>query len=141
GPGGAARHFDDVLDEQARRDDDFGVDLAQFDDVVHRRDGAFGGGGHDGAEVAGGFAVQQVAPAVARFGLDQGEVGEDGVLEHVVAAVDFANFFALGQFGAVAGGREEGAYARAGGADAFGKIALGHEFELDLAGMIELVEH
>src|SRR5690606_14562616 len=135
--GGAARHFYDVLDEQARRDDGFGVDLAQLDDLVHRCDGALGGGGHDGAEVAGCFAVQEVAPAVAGFGLDKGEVGEDGVLEHVVAAVDLAHFFALGQFGAVAGRGEEGAYARAGGADALGQVALRHKLEFDLAGMVE----
>ena len=59
-----------------------------------------------------------------------------GALEHVHAAVDLARLLALGEVGAVAGRREEGADAGAGGADALGQVALRHQLELDLAGAI-----
>ena len=42
---------------------------------------------------------------------------------------------------AVAGGREEAADAGAGGADALGQVALRHQFELDLAGAVQRIEH
>jgi hypothetical protein len=106
----------------------------------HLGDGGLGGHRHDRAEVARGLAVHQVAPAVAAQRLDQREVGVDGRLQHVVAAVDQARFLALGQQGAVAGRAEEAADAGAGGADAFGQVALGREFELDLAGAVQRVE-
>ena len=46
-----------------------------------------------------------------------------------------------GQLGAEAGRREEGADAGTGCAQALGQVALGHEFELDLAGAVQFVEH
>src|SRR5690606_2123073 len=139
--GGGAWHFHNVLDEQARCNDRFRGDLAQLNDFVNRRNGALGGRGHDRTKVASGFAVRKVAPAVARFGLDQRKVGKDRVFEHVVAPVDLANFLAFGQFGAVAGGREEGTDTSAGGADSFGKVALRNQFEFNLAAAVQLVEH
>src|SRR5690554_4875826 len=90
--GFSTRHLHNVLYEQAGSDHGFGVDLAQFNDFVHRRDGALGGRSHDRTEVAGGFAIQQVAPAIAGFSLDKGKVGEDRVFQYVVAAIDLANF-------------------------------------------------
>src|SRR4051794_10475860 len=76
-PGRGARDANDALHEDARRDDRFRVELAERDDVVHRRDRGLRRHRHDRPEVARGLAVDQVAPAVAALGLDQGEVGVD----------------------------------------------------------------
>ena len=132
---------DDALDEDSRRDDVFRVEAAQRDHFAHLRDRALGRAGHDRPEIARGLAIDEVAPAVALLGLDQREVGVDRILEHVVAAVDDARFLAFGQQRAVAGGREKGADARTGGADALGEVALRHQFQFDLAGAIQRVEH
>ena len=141
GPRVATLDRDDALHEDARRDDGFGIELAERHDLVHLRDRAFRRRRHDRAEVARGLAVDEVAPAVAALGLDQREVGVDRVLEHVAAAVDRARLLALGERRAVAGRREERADAGAGGADALGEVALRHQLELDLAGAVERVEH
>jgi hypothetical protein len=68
------------------------------------------------------------------------DVGVDRHLEHVHLAVDLALLLAFGQRRAVAGRREERADAGTRCADAFGEIALRHEFELDLAGAVQAVE-
>ena len=54
--------------------------------------------------------------------------------------VDLADLLALGERGAVAGRREEGADAGPGRADPLGEVALRHELELDLAGAVLRVE-
>src|SRR6476619_5035326 len=72
--------------------------------------------------------------------LDEGVVGADRQLEHVVPAVDLAHLLALGERGAVAGRGEERADAGPGRADALGEVALRHELELDLAGAVLRVE-
>src|SRR5690606_30929464 len=130
--GGGAWDFDNVLDEQARGNDGFRVDLAQLNDFVNRRNGALGCCRHDWPKVASGLAIGEVAPAVAGFSLDQCKVGKNRILKHIMAPVDFAHFFTFGQFGAVAGGREEGTDTSAGGADSFGKVALRNQFEFNL---------
>src|SRR5690606_33491191 len=136
----AGPDLDDAVDVDAGGDDRLGVERAERHDLVDLHDGRGGGARHDGSEVARGLAVDEVAPAVGGEGADEGEVGPDGVLEHVVAAVDAARLAAFGELGAVAGRRVEGADAGAGGADAFGEVALGHEPEFDLAGAVEPVE-
>ncbi|MDT4863847.1 hypothetical protein FQZ97_985710 [compost metagenome] len=99
------------------------------------------GHGHHWAEVARSLAVGEVAPAVAELGIDQRIVDVDRRFEHVVAAVDLAGFLAFGQQGAIAGGGEETADAAAGGAQALSEVALGNNFQLDLAGAVQLLEH
>ena len=59
------RHFDHALDEDSRRDDRFGIEVAEVHDLAHLRDRAFRRARHDRAEVARGLAVDEVAPAVA----------------------------------------------------------------------------
>ncbi len=93
-----------------------------------------------GAEVARRLAVGQIAPAVALLRLDQREIGVDGRLEHIHAAIDLARFLALGQVRAIARGREEAADAGAGGADALGQVALRHQFQLQLARAVQRVK-
>ncbi|MCY1527594.1 hypothetical protein D9M68_626640 [compost metagenome] len=65
----------------------------------------------------------------------------DGVLEHVLHAVDLARFAVAGQLRAVARGAIEGADAGTRGADALCEVALGHEFELELAAAVQAIEH
>src|SRR5690606_29327213 len=137
-PGLAA---DQALDEDTGGDHGFRVQLAQLAHPAHRSNGVTGSHGHHRTKVAGGFAIHQVAPAVADFSLDHGVVHMDRVFEHVLAAVDLPGFLALGEQGAVAGGRIEGADAGASGTQALGKVALGYQLELDLAGAIEFFEY
>ena len=56
-------------------------------------------------------------------------------------AVDMANLLAFGELGAGPGGAEERADTRAGGAHPLREVALRDELELDLAGLVEAVEH
>src|SRR4051812_16448915 len=73
GRGAFDRH--DALHEQPGRDDRLRIERAERDHFVHGRDRAARRGRHDGSEVARGLAVDEVAPAVAALGLDEGEVG------------------------------------------------------------------
>ena len=130
----------------ARGDDALRLQRAQLGDLEHAGNGAPGRRGHHRAEVARGLAVGQVAPAVTALGLDERQVAMDGVLQHVGATVDDAGFLGAavgvdGQFGAEAGGCEEGADAGTGGAQPFGQVALGHQLQLDLAAAVQAVEH
>ena len=70
----------------------------------------------------------QVAELVGFPGADQGVVGRQGVLQHISAAIDFAVFLALGQFGADRCGGVEPADAGRGDADALRQRALRHQF-------------
>ena len=82
------RALDDAVDVDARRVDLVGIELAhlhQLLDLGHRHLAA---GGDHRVEVARGLAVDEVARLVALPGLDDGEVGADRLLEHVLAAVE-----------------------------------------------------
>src|SRR6476469_1155711 len=133
-------HLHNAVDVDAGGHDVFRVQASGGDDPGDLGDGVFRGGGHDGAEVPRGFTVDQVAPAVRREGLDQGDVGVDGGLEHLPLAVQEAGFLAFGEHGAVAGGREETADPGAGGTDPLGEVSLRDQFELNLAGAVLRVE-
>src|SRR5690606_40047600 len=106
------------------------------DDLVDLGDRAPGGGRHDGVEVAGGLAVDEVAPAVGALRLHQREVGMQGVLQHLAATVDRAHLLALGERRAERGRAVEGADAGAGRADALGPRALRAALALPLAGWV-----
>ena len=80
-------------DVDARRDDVFGIELAQAHQLVHGGHRALGRGGHDGSEITRCFSVGQVAPTVAFFSLDQGHIGMNGVLQHIHAAIDLTGLF------------------------------------------------
>src|SRR5438876_11951792 len=121
---------DDTPDNDAGSNDHFRVQPAQRDDLAHLRDGAFRCAGHERAEVARGFAIDQVAPAVAPVGLDQGEVGANRILENIVATVNFARLLAFRKRGAIAGGREERTDTGTRRADAFREVTLRHQLQL-----------
>ncbi len=110
------------------------IELFYFSDYI------IGSRGHHGIEVARSLAIDEIAPAVALPGFDEGEVATQGALEHVLAAIEFASFFGFGDHGAVAGGCVEGGNAGAAGANAFGEGALRIEFYLYFAAQDELLE-
>ncbi|GJE44159.1 hypothetical protein AEGHOMDF_3345 [Methylobacterium soli] len=102
--------------------------------MLDLRDRHLGGGGHHRVEVARGQPVGEVALGVAPVGVDEGEVGEEAPLHHVLRAVELAHLLALGHLGADAGLGEEGRDAGASGADALGQRALRVELDLELVG-------
>src|SRR5712692_5012562 len=122
--------LEDGVDEDAGGVDLVGRELAEFYELFNFGDYVIGGGGHHGIEVARRFAIDEIAPAVALPGFDESEIAAQGAFEDVLAAIEFAGFFAFGNHGAVAGRCVEGWNARAPGADAFGEGAL--RIQLDL---------
>src|SRR5690349_21097151 len=117
-------HLHDAVDVDSRGHHVLRVQGAGRDDLRHLDDGVFGRGGHDGAEVPGGLAVDEVALAVGLEGLDECDVGVDGRLEHLPFAVEEARVLAFREHGAVTGGGEEPANTRARGPDTLGEVPL-----------------
>ena len=123
---------DHAVDVDSRRVHEIGVELADLDQLLDLGDGDAPGGGHHRPKVARGLAKHEVAPAVALPRLDEREVGPQAALEHVHAAVELLDFLALGDLGAIAGGRVEAGDASAARPDALGQRAL--RIELDQIG-------
>ena len=73
------------------------VERSQLDHFAHLRDGALGRGSHDRPKVARRLAVNEVALAITAVSFDQGEIGVDGIFQHVLAAADRSRLFAFGQ--------------------------------------------
>jgi hypothetical protein len=117
-----------------------GFERAGGDDLLDLDQCHLAGGGHHRVEVAGRLAEHQVAALIGLPRLDDGQVGDEAGLHDVVAAVEVADFLALGDQGADAGGGEEGRDARAARADALGQGALRVELQLQLAGQILALE-
>src|SRR5262245_4075621 len=124
----------DPLHEYSRGDDRLRVERADLHHLAHLGDGELCRHGHDRPEVARRLAVDEVAPTVTLVRLDQGHVGMNGELQHIITAMDAARLAIAGQKRAVAGRRVEGANPRTRGTDAFGQVALRHHLEFDLAG-------
>src|SRR5260370_8113714 len=57
--------LENSVDEDARRMNLIGVELAEFDELFDFGDDVIGGSGHHRIEVARGLAVDEIAPAVA----------------------------------------------------------------------------
>ena len=123
----------DVLHENAWRDDVIRIDGAGLDQVLHFGDGDARGGRHHGIEVARRSPIDQITHAVAFPRLDEGEVGAQRVLEDVGLAVNRPRLLALGDERAVSRRREEAADAGAARPNPLGKRPLGHQLDLDLA--------
>ena len=103
-------------------------------------DHVIGGGGHDRIEVAGGLAEDEVSPAVAFPGFDESEIAAQGAFKNEVATVEFAGFLAVGDNGAVAGGRVKRRDARAARTEAFRERTLRIQLHLQFAAEHELFE-
>ena len=101
------RAFEDVADENPRRDDLIGVQLPRLDQVLDLGDRHRGGGRHHRVEVARGLPVDQVPGAIALPRLDEREICAKRRLQHVVLAVDRAGLLAFRDDRAVSGRREE----------------------------------
>ena len=107
---------------------------------------------HERVEVAGGLVEDEVAVPVPARGVDEGEVGADRLLEHVVATVEGAGLLgrrapappsrrgvpprqpAVGDLGADARRGVEGGDAGAAGTQPLGEGALRRQLDLELAG-------
>ena len=110
-----------------------GIQLANLDQVLHLRNRNFGSTGHHRVEVAGGLAINEVAPFITLPGFNQGEVCFQCVFHHVEAAIEFAGFLIFGDHCAHARRREESRNASAAGPDAFRKCSLRHQVQFNLA--------
>ncbi|QTK82670.1 Hypothetical protein AT6N2_L1987 [Agrobacterium tumefaciens] len=133
-------NFHDAVDENARRHDMLRIDLAGGDDLRDLRNGSFRGHAHQRVKIAPGLVVDKVAIGVAKLGLDDGKVGLQPALLHIGAAVKLRDNLALRQFSAKPGRGVESRNARTARADALGKRALRHQFQLDFAGQIAIGE-
>src|SRR5215470_1850658 len=95
--------------------------FAELDEFFDFGDDVIGGGGHHGIKVARGFAVDEIAPAVALPCLDERKISTNAALHHVVAAFKFACLFSFRNHRAIARRRVKRGNACAAGANALGK--------------------
>src|SRR5450432_190297 len=114
----------DALDEDPRRVDVVGIDLAGRDEMLDLGDGEARRRRHDRVEIARRLAIDEIALGIALPGVDDGEIGEQPALHDVALAVERALLLALRDQGPDAGLGEEGGDACAAGADALGEGAL-----------------
>ena len=128
-----------------------GVELARLDELLDLGDRDPPGHRDQRVEVARGLVEDQVAVPVALRRAHQREVGDDRLLEHVLAAVEDARLLrrrgerdrpvrrvaprqaALGDLRADAGRRVEGGDPGAAGAQPLGQRALRGQLDLELA--------
>src|SRR5690606_21578737 len=127
---------DDAVDVDARQVDLVRVDRADLDDLLDLGHADLAGHGAGRVEVARGLAEHQVAGRVGLPRLDQGHVGHQRSLQHVVLAVELAGLLALGHHGAVAGGGVERRDAGAAGTQPLGPGALRVALQLQLTGQV-----
>src|SRR2546425_1115804 len=127
------RPLEDPAHVDARSMHRLRVEIARRDQVLHLGDGDARRGGHHRVEVARGFAVHEIAQAVASVGLDQSEVGQEGCLQNVVTIPETPCLLAVRDRGAVARRSEKSGNPRATRPDALREGSLGHELDLKLA--------
>ena len=128
-----ARALDDAVDEDARRVDLVGIQLADLDELLDFGHADLAASGDHRVEVPRGFSKNEVAGFVALPRLHERDLGRDARFEHVFLAVENFRLLALGQFGAEAGARVKPRDARAARAQPLGQRALRDEFEFEFA--------
>src|SRR5260370_36929214 len=79
--------LENSVDEDARRMNLIGVELAEFNEFFNFGDDVVGGGGHHGIEVARRLAIDEIAPAVAFPRFDESEIAAQAAFKNVLAAV------------------------------------------------------
>lgn len=131
----------DALHKNTRSMDEVRLYLANFHKLLNFGNSNAPGSGHHGIKIPGGFTVHEITPAIPFPRLHEREVGTKSMLKDVLAAVEFACFFLLGDKRAVPGRRVEGGDTRAAGTNAFGKCALRVQFEIEFAIKHKLLEH
>ncbi len=77
------------------RDDDLRIDAASSNQAARLDDSGGRRHRHNGIKIAGRFAVSQVALAICTFALEQGKIGVQGVLQHILMAIDATGFLAF----------------------------------------------
>src|SRR5580704_6124200 len=132
--------LENCVDEDAGRVDLVGREFARLDELLHFGDDVIGSSGHHGIEVARGFAIDQIAHAIALPSLDQGEIAAKGSFEDVMPTVEIASFFSLRDQGAVAGWSIKRGDAGAAGAQALREGTLRIYLHLQLAAENQLLE-
>ncbi|CAK7285883.1 hypothetical protein SGPA1_40143 [Streptomyces misionensis JCM 4497] len=131
-----------------------GVDLAGLDELLDLGDRDAPGHRGQRVEVPRGLAEHEVPVPVAPDGPDEGEVGADAALQHVLGAVELADLLgrrskchpavsvvaprqsAVGDLRAHAGRGVEGGDSGPAGAQPLGQRALRNHLDLQLAGQI-----
>src|SRR5699024_8216696 len=91
-------------------------------------------------KVPGSFPIHEVSPSDGETCADQRKIRLNGMLQHVVPAIDLPGLLAPGEIGAVTGGGEERAHTSPGRPDPFREVALRHKFQLDLPVPVQLVK-
>src|SRR5512140_3399683 len=128
-----ARRHDDALDEDARRVDLVGVDLADLDELLDLRDRDLPRGGRHRVEVSRRLPVDEVSEPVGLPRGDEGEVGDDPALEDELAPLERLRLLPLGDHGPDPGRRVEARDARPSGPHPLRQRPLRAELELELS--------
>ena len=123
--------LDDAVDEDARRVDLVGIELADLDELLDFGDADFAAARDHRVEVPRGFSKDEVAGFVALPRFHERNLGLDAGFEHVFLAVENFRLLALGQFGAEAGARVKPRDARAARAQPLGERALRDQLEFE----------
>src|SRR5438034_4097834 len=76
-----------------------GIEFADIDQIFNFDDRDLCGGRHHRIKIAGGLAVNKIAPFVALPCFNESEVCLDCTLHHVFAAIEFTRFFVFGYHG------------------------------------------
>ncbi len=109
------------------------VDNAQLNDLLHLGNAHATRHGAGRIEIACRLAEHQVARGIGAPCLHQRHIGVQCGFQHVVLAVEFARFLALGHDRAVAGGRIKRSNSRPARAQTLGQGALRIELQLKFA--------
>ena len=128
-----ARALDDAVDEDTRRVDLVGIELADLDELLDLGHADLAASGDHRVEVPGSFSKNEVAGFVALPRLYERDLGFDAGFEHVFLAVEDFRLLAIGQFGGEAGAGVKPGDARAARAQPLGECALRDEFEFEFA--------
>src|ERR1700739_417724 len=132
--------LEDGVDVDARRVNLIWGQVTGLNELFDLGDDVIRSGGHHGIEVTRGFAEDEIAPAVSLPGLDESKIAAQGALQHEVAAVEFTRLFAVGDHGAVTGGRVKRRNASAARSQALCESALRIQLHLQFAAQNELFE-
>ena len=121
-------------DEDARRMDLIGIDLASGHEVLNLGDCHLCSRRHDRIEIAGGLSIDEITLIVALVGVNQRNIREQSSLHDVMLAVELLNRLSFGNQSAKTSLCEEGGNSGATGSNAFRKRPLRVELEFEFAG-------
>ncbi len=111
-----------------------GIEFPWFDKIFDFGNRDFRGGCHQGIEVSGGFAVDQIAEPVSAPSLYECEIGGESSFHDICAAIELAHFLPIRYDCADASRRKECRDACSSRADSFGERALWNEGNFKRSG-------